>query len=232
MKPAFLARRVSCVVLLAGLALAACSSKPPQPDWQRNAHDAAERATRAWLTGDSRAAAQEWTRARQEIARTGSAALLARLELMRCAARAASLDGGECPAFELLRQDAEPPERAYADYLAGQARAGDQALLPEAQRAALAHPAALASITDPLARLVAASAALQAGRATPETLVLASDTASAQGWSRPLLAWLLLRVQRARATGDEALAQALLRRVALVQAGGKPAAAAQEKPPG
>ena len=67
--------------LLAALALlGACAGKPPQPEWQRDAHDAAERATRAYLAGDSRVAEQEWTRARQQVARTGSAALLARPE--------------------------------------------------------------------------------------------------------------------------------------------------------
>lgn len=80
--------------------------------------------------------------------------------------------------------------------------------------------AAVAQVADPLSRLVAAGAALRAGRATPETLVLATQTASAQGWRRPLLAWLLLREQRARATGDAALADALARRIRLVQSSG------------
>ena len=215
--------------LLAALALlGACAGKPPQPEWQRDAHDAAERATRAYLAGDSRVAEQEWTRARQQVARTGSAALLARLELMRCAAQVASVQTDDCPAFEALRADAEAPERAYADYLAGRALSAQQAaLLPEAQRAALASPAALPALPDPLARLVAAGAALRAGLATPQTLVVATDTASEQGWSRPLLAWLLLRAERASATGDAALREALLRRAALVQSGGKPAAPAR-----
>ncbi len=212
------------------LLLAACAARPPQPDWQINAHDAAERATRAWLAGDSRVADQEWRRARAEVARTGSPALLARLELMRCAAQVASLEPGACPAFEALRGDAEPAERSYADYLAGRTAQVDVALLPPAQRAALANPAAIGAIEDPLARLVAAGAALQGNRAAPETLVVATDTASSQGWSRPLLAWLLLRAERAREVGDEALAQALLRRAALVQSRGKPAQTAPRAP--
>ena len=223
-----LSLRLPLAVLTLVLTLAGCSSKPPQPDWQINAHDSAERATRAWLAGDSRVAQQEWKRARAEVARTGSPVLLARLELMRCAAQVASLDSGECPAFEALRADAQKPERSYADYLAGRMAQVDAAVLPPAQRAALASPGAIAAIEDPLARLVAAGAALQAGRATPETLVIATDTASAQGWSRPLLAWLLLRVERARAVGDEELAQALQRRAALVQGRGQPAGAAQK----
>lgn len=206
--------------------LSACGSQPPAPDWQMNAHGAAGRATEAHLSGNTRVADQEWTRARAEVARTGRPELLARLELMRCAAQVASLQLQPCAAFEALRADAAPPEQAYADYLAGRATPAQAALLPEAQRAAAASPQAIARIADPLARLVAAGAAYQAGRAMPEVMVLATDTASAQGWRRPLLAWLLLRAERAGAAGDAALQAALRRRAALVENAGAPPAAA------
>ena len=205
--------------------LSACAGKAPVPDWQMNAHGAAERATEAYLSGNTRVADQEWTRARAEVARTGRPELLARVELMRCAAQVASLQLQPCTAFEPLRADAAPPEQAYADYLAGRATPAQAALLPEAQRAAAASPQSIAGIADPLARLVAAGAALRAGRATPEVMVLATDTASAQGWRRPLMAWLLLRAERAGAAGDSALEAALRRRVAVVESGGAPASA-------
>lgn len=56
-------------------------------------------------------------------------------------------------------------------------------------------------------------------------MVVATDTASAQGWRRPLMAWLLLRAERAGAAGDTALEAALRRRVAVVESGGAPASA-------
>ncbi len=207
------------LTLLAALLMAACSSAPPAPDWQLNAHGAAQRAQQAWLSGDDKVADSEWARARAEVARTGRPELMARLELMRCAAEVASLQMGPCTAFDALRQDASAEDQAYADYLAGRLDPARVALLPDAQRAAAGNVAAIAAIADPLSRLVAAGAALRAGRATPETLVLATDTASAQGWRRPVLAWLLLREQRARSGGDRALADALQRRIALVQSG-------------
>jgi hypothetical protein len=221
------------LLLAACAALLAACAGTPVPDWQVNAHDAAERASAAYLRGDDRVAAQEWRRARAELARTGQPALLARLELMACAAQTASLAGAGCPAFEALRADALPAEQAYADYLAGRATPAQAALLPPGQRGAAANVAAIAGMADPLARLVAAGAALQAGRATPELLALASDTASAQGWRRPLLAWLLLRVQRAEQIGDAALAERLRRRVALVESAGRPITppAAPAQPP-
>ena len=90
-------------------------------------------------------------------------------------------------------------------------------MLPAAQRVAARDVGAIAAIEDPLSRLVAAGAALRAGRADAKTPVVATDTASGQGWRRPLLAWLLLRERQARAAGDEAQAQALQRRIDIVQ---------------
>ena len=74
---------VSCAVFLAVLLaalLAACGSRPPVPDWQMNAHGAAEPAPAAYLAGEDRVAQQEWARARAEVARTGRPQLLARVE--------------------------------------------------------------------------------------------------------------------------------------------------------
>jgi hypothetical protein len=52
-------------------------------------------------------------------------------------------------------------------------------------------------------------------------MALAADTASAQGWRRPLLAWLLARAQRAEQAGNVEEAAALRRRVAVVESGGQ-----------
>lgn len=203
-------------------ALAACSSQPPVPDWQMNAQGASQKAIEAYLSGNARVEKLEWDRARAEVARTGRPDLLARLELMRCAAQVASLVTEPCERFEALRADAAAPEQAYADYLAGRVQAGQVALLPPAQRAAATagNAASLAGIADPLSRLVAAGVLLQTGHASPAVIATATDTASAQGWRRPLMAWLLLQVQRAEAAGDTAAADALRRRVGVVEQSG------------
>lgn len=224
MKPFTMPRRwaplrlaaIGCAVLLV-----ACSSKPPVPDWQMNAQAAATKATEAYLSGNARVEQLEWERARAEVARTGRADLLARLELMRCAAQVASLLVGPCDRFEALRPDASAPEQAYADYLAGRVSPQQVPLLPEAQRkvAASGEAATLAGIEEPLSRLVAAGVLFQTGRASPAVVAAASDTASAQGWRRPLLAWLLLQAQRAEAAGDAEAAAALRRRVGIVEQG-------------
>ena len=206
--------------------LAGCAGKPPAPDWQLNAYSASDRAVQAYLDGRQRVESAEFARARSEIARTGDAAQLARLELLRCAAQVASLDLAPCTRFDALAQDATPAERAYARYLAGRADPADVALLPQAQQAAArAGPeqaaAVIAGQSDPLAQLVAAGARFARGQASPQLVQLAVDTASRQGWRRPLLAWLGVQEKLAEGRGDEPQAARLRRRMAIVN---------QEKP--
>jgi len=202
--------------------LSACASGSPVPDWQMSAMSSMERAISAYLSGNDRVAVQEFSRARNEMASTGQIALVARAELIRCASRVASLVLEDCPGFEKLRDDAAAPERAYADYLAGRARPQDIALLPEQQHGMInvapdAAATAMADISDPFSRLVAAGVLLRTGHANPAVITLAVDTASAQGWRRPLLAWLGVQAMRAEKSGDTVEAQRLHRRIDLVQ---------------
>lgn len=204
------------------LLLAACSSTPTAPDWQASARSALDRAVRAYLVGDSRVAGVEFDLARRELASTGRADQVALAVLTRCAVRVASLDVGPCKEFDALRPDVSAAERAYADYLANRVQAQDIALLP-AQHRPIAAPslsgdaavAALQAIDDPLARLIAASVLFQGGRANPAAIALAVETASDQGWRRPLLAWLKVQLALAEKAGDMASAEQLRRRIAL-----------------
>jgi len=207
----------------AALALVGCASGPVAPDWQVNAASALDAAVAGYLVGDARAQALHVDLARREIARTGQAALMARAELMMCAAAVASLVIEPCVGFERLKADAEPAERAYAQYLAARPLARDDIeRLPAAQRPAAAAVAggdsALASvqsIDDPLSRLIAIAVLFQAGKANPDMIASAADTASAQGWRRPLLAWLQVQAKLAEAAGNAAEAQRLRRRIDL-----------------
>ena len=201
------------------LLLVACASKPKAPDWQLEAHGALERYVKAFLAADARVESAEFVRAREQLTRTGDAGLVARAELTRCALRVASLALEPCVGFDALRPDAPAAERAYGDYLAGKALPPDVALLPPAHRAAAtagADAGAIKAIDDPLARLVAAGVLFRTGRASPEVLQLAVDAASAQGWRRPLLAWLGAQARRAELAGAPQEAGRLRRRIALV----------------
>lgn len=197
--------------------LAACASGPPAPDWQAAAHGSLRAFQAAYFAGRTRAAEQEFARARSALAATGRPDLVARAELLRCAAQVASLDFDDCPGYRALAADAAAPERAYAAYLEGTAQAADRALLPEHQRNASSGN--LAAIADPVSRLVAAGVLFRQAAIASEGIAVAVETASAQGWRRPLLAWLGVQEKRAEAAGDLAAAAAIRRRMEL--AGGR-----------
>jgi hypothetical protein len=200
------------------LLLAACASKPVEPSWRSNAASSLDSFTDAYLKGNSAIAANDFARARSEMGSTGRADLVAHAELVRCAVLAASLEVGECVGFTALAQDASVEERAYAAYLSGRWQGLNPAVLPEQHRAIAAGTGGLAGVADPLARLVAAGAMLQAGRIAPPDIATATDTASAQGWRRPLLMWLGVSAQRAKAAGDTAELARIERRIALASA--------------
>ncbi|TXF98501.1 hypothetical protein [Massilia arenae] len=205
--------KIAYIVIAA--ALAGCASKPLPPDWQANAKGALDASVDDYLKGHTAAAASEFREARAETAATGRPDRVAQVELVRCAAQAASLVFEDCPGYAALTADATPAQRTYAAYLAGQWEGLDVALLPEQHRAVVGG-GALDKIEDPLSRMVAAGALFKAGRMTPQGIELAADTASNQGWRRPLLAWLGVQEQRARAAGDTAAVEGIRRRIALV----------------
>lgn len=212
--------KYACALSFTAL-LAACANNPPQPDWQMTAQSSIERATAAYMSGNAIVEKGEFQRARSELASTGKVELVIRAELIRCAARVAALVFEDCPGYAALQQDAAPAERAYAAYLNGRASAQDAQLLPAPQQAVAAAgtdaaaAAAVQAIADPLSKLVASGVLMRAGRASPDVLAGAVNTASEQGWRRPLLAWLGVQAMRAEQAGDAAGAQRIKRRIAL-----------------
>jgi hypothetical protein len=206
---------VKRLVAASALVLAACAAGPPAPEWQASAHGALESFASAYLRGNTRVAEQEFARARAALSSTGRADLVARAELVRCAARVASLEFDDCPGFRALAADAPAAERAYAAYLDGRSQPADRELLPAHHRA-VAASGDLAAIEDPLARLVAAGVLFRQARIDPAGIALSVDTASAQGWRRPLLAWLGVQARRADEAGDATAAAAVRRRMRLV----------------
>ncbi len=149
----------------------------------------------AVVKGDARAAALEFDRAVVDLRSTGRGDMVARAELVRCAARAASLEFDNCPGFEKLRADAGAEELAYAEYLAGRAER--------------------APTEDVLSKLVSYGVKLNSNKITPPEIASAIDISSAQGWRRPLLAWLGVQEKRAEAAGDREALERIRRRIAL-----------------
>ncbi|MDE2599964.1 MAG: hypothetical protein KGL40_10110 [Rhodocyclaceae bacterium] len=207
--------RLSFVAGMAVL-LSACASGPTPPAWQANAKTSLDAYIEAWLRGETRLANAAFARARGELASTGQAEQVAVAELTRCAldvASVAAAEGDSCPGFAPLAADAGERSRAYAAFLTG--RAVDSSLLP-AQYGAFSGAASLSRIEAPLPRLIAAGVLLRRNALPPEGVALAVETASAQGWRRPLLAWLGVQARVASASGDVALAAQARRRAALL----------------
>ena len=210
----------AALLALIAVAISACASGPKPADWQLEAKSALERAVTAYLEGNSRVEVAEMARARTEISSTGRVDLMARAELLGCASRVASLVFEPCAGFEKLRQDAPAAERAYANYLLGKIEPQDIGLLPKTQQISALAPsngaqAAIDSIADPFARLIAIGTAFQAGKADPAAVQAAVETASSQGWRRPLLAWLGVQLALAEKSGNAQEAARLQRRIAL-----------------
>jgi len=184
-------------LLFAGLLfIAGCAGGPEVAGWQINASQGLQAFERLYLAGDTRGAEAEFQRAKAELASTGRGDLLARAELVRCAARIASLELDDCPGFAALRDVAGKEELAYADYLAGKGT----------------HKAE----GDALSRLVGFGVSFRKTNVNPADIAAAVELASAQGWRRPLLAWLGVQAKSAEAAGDSETAGRVRRRMDLI----------------
>jgi len=181
-------------VFLCAVFLSACGGGRVPPDWELHSYAALGSYQARYLEGDSRGADTEFARLKGELSATGRPSLIARAELLRCALRTAALEIDECPAFQ--RGDAEPEELAYMDYLSGNT--------------------ARAPTDDAISKLVSYGVKFRTGQITPGEINAAVDLASAQGWRRPLLAWLGVQAKRAEAAGDGAALARIRRRIALV----------------
>ena len=165
------------------------------PDWQANSHASLNAFKQAYLTGNTR------------VADTNSRAPRGDREHRPPGTRGARRTGalrrahGEprvrrLPGIPEAAADAGPEELAYADFLAGRA--------------------ARAAAEEPLSRLVSLGVQFKSAKATPESIATAIEISSAQGWRRPLLAWLGVQEKRAEAAGDREALERIRRRIALV----------------
>ena len=210
------------LAIFTSLLIAGCAGKPPPPDWKMNAQSALESYKKHYLNGDTRLAELNYDRARGEIARTGRPDLMARAELIRCATEIAALAAEHCPAASALPVEASIDDRAYAVFLSGNWEGPDPASLPEVYRSLIkvneesARVTAIKEIKDPFSRLIAAGVLFRQANLPPDGIAAAMETASEQGWRRPLLAWLNVQLKRAESAGNQAAAASLRQRIELV----------------
>lgn len=207
-----IAARRLCTAL--AVFISACASTPVA-DWQIASANALRQGVDAFLSGLDKVAQVEFDRAQRETRRSGDPDLIARTDLLRCAAQLAALEFADCSQAAGLA-DATASTQAYARHLMATASAADWPLLPEAQRGVARHhsaPAQAAAIKDidaAWSRLVAAGVLWRRGQGSAEVAEIAVQTASAQGWSRALAVWLRAwksALEQAGQTEAAALAQ-------------------------
>ena len=209
-------------ILPVALLLGACAGGPMPPEWQSQSHTALEKFKQQYLEGDSRGAERSFAEAQAAVSATGRPELAARAELVRCALGTAALDVDACAQFESMRGDATADDQAYGDFVGGHPNQQDASRLPEQYRALAtagdeaARNQAMQRIEDPVSRLVAAGTLFRRAQLSPAGLATAIDTASAQGYRRPLLAYLNVQAKRAESAGDAAALQAIRKRIELV----------------
>jgi len=213
------------LLALAGLlALAACGSGgPPPPDWKTDAADLIGRYQKHALRGENSLAERYFQQAVAATGGAGRVAETARLWLVRCATRRAMLIGDACTEYaELAPLEPNAADQVYYHFVTLRWEAVATAQLPSQHRDLVSAAAGkrhevLGRIEDPLARLLDASLLVMRREADAATLVLATETASAQGWRQPLLTYLKLQEKQAAARGDTAEQARLARRIQLVE---------------
>ena len=215
------------LLLVTVLLLGACGSKgPPVPDWKTDSANYIERYKKAYLMGENTLADLHFKKALDASSGAGRIAETARLWLIQCAVHKASLAEDNCEAYaELAQADASAEDLAYYRFLTGKWDQLDVKSLPEQYAPMLkaagggAPPfnAALKATTDPLSRLIGASLLLNRKQADDDTLALAAETASDQGWRQPLLVYLKLQETRAKEQSDTAAQTRLAMRIRLIE---------------
>jgi hypothetical protein len=142
----------------------------------------------------------------------------------------AALDFTPCTGYTALAAiNTTSADMAYARFISGDWKGMDARLLP-AQYASLmattSQPQAsinrnIAAIEDPVSRLVASGIMVRRGQFDTVTLQTAVDTASKQGWRRPLLTYLGVLQKQG---GDPATLAAIAARIRLVEQSMQPVA--------
>ncbi len=212
------------LVLASIILLTACGSGgPPPPDWKTDSADLIERYKKHALLGENTLAERYF---QQAITATGGAGRVvdtARLWLVHCATRRAMLIDDICSEYtDLAKIEPNAADHAYYQFVTLRWDTVDIALLPSQHRDLVRAPAGkrqetLSRVADPLARLLDASLLVMRKESDSNTLALATETASAQGWRQPLLTYLKLQEKQALEQGNVAEQTKLAKRIQLVE---------------
>ena len=211
--------------LISLVMVTACGSGGPTvPDWKSDSVELIERYKKHALLGEITLAERYFQQAIRATGGAGRVSETARLWLVRCATRRASLLDDQCNEYaELARIETRLEDRAYYQFVMLDWGNLDPAKLPPyyAALVRVEHAkvnAQIAAIEDPLSRLLAASLTTLRKQADRATWTIAAETASDQGWRQPLLTYLKLLEKQAQAQGLVEEQQAYAVRIRLIEA--------------
>jgi hypothetical protein len=183
-----------CCLLLAG-----CSSKRI-PDWTYAGYNQLEDFKKAYLAGDDKIAALHFTKATEEIKKSGNPDILATAYLIKYAVQTAALETVDDSMYlKIAAVQSTPENSAFYHFLKGNFDQVESQVLPEQygriveplrEKNKAAMTAESLKISDPLSRLITAGIIIRSREYDEALLKSAVDTASANGWKKPLLVYL------------------------------------------
>lgn len=207
--------------------LMACASTFQTPAWKNNASSYLEDYKVSFLTGKEDKSEPHFFKARREIASGNDLNLLATAYLTKYALHAASLESFDTADFaRLYRLEPNPANMAYCHFLKGNFIAVDSKVFPSRYAAVLKYALSvdvksavseISAITDPLSRLVSCGVWVRYLPYDENILQIAIQTASANGWRRPLCAYLEKLQTYYTAKGEAGKAEAVKLRLEIIK---------------
>jgi hypothetical protein len=208
------------------LLVCACSSAPI-PEWKDNAYRHLEDYKKYYLADKEDATEPHFVKARKEIAAGNDLGLLSVAYLTKYALHAASLESFETREFaKLYRLEPNVTNMAYCHFLKGNFSAVDLKALPVQYTGTMKATAGknialaakeIAAIDDPLSRLVACGVWVKYLPYDENIIQIGINTASANGWRRPLWAYLTKLQQYYFERGEASKASAINERLDLLK---------------
>ncbi|MBP7017742.1 MAG: hypothetical protein KBB23_11265 [Smithella sp.] len=213
--------------LIIVLLICACGGAGHIPVWKEKAYSQLDEYKTSFLTGREASTEPHFEKARKEIGAGNDLGLLTVAYLTKYALHTASLEPFDASEFaKLYRLEPHPADMAYCHFLKGNFSAVDTKELPARYagvlKAASGKDAAtagreIAAIDDPLSRLIACGVWTRYLPADEAILKIGIDTASANGWRRPLWAYLERLQNYYLENGDQAKANSVSERLKLLK---------------
>ena len=196
-------KKILCLLSVL-IVLTACGSKPA-PEWIGASYNHLEGFKKHYLRGNERLAEKSFQRALEEVKSSGDLEAMAIVHLTKLAVLTAVLEKFEDREYlHLAAADSALPHFHYYSFLKGSLEGVDTDQLPAQYRHFLkalrkGSPSEIqreaSRIDDPLSRMIAIGLVVRGGQENELLLNGAIETASRQGWKRPLLAYLK-RIER------------------------------------